>query len=41
VKYCPFGALSYSQGGVLSRHYAMHPDKLAPMLTAHYYYEQD
>ena len=41
VKYCPFGALSYSQGGVLSRHYAMHPDKLAPMLTAHYYFEQD
>ena len=41
VKYCPFGALSYSQGGVMSRHYAMNPEKLAAMLTAHYYYEQD
>lgn len=38
VKYCPFGALSYSQGGVDTRHYAFNPDVLAQLLTEHYYY---
>ena len=38
VKYCPFGALSYSQGGVDTRHYAFNPDVLAKLLTEHYYY---
>ena len=41
VKYCPFGALSYSQGGVDTRHYAFNPDALAALLTEHYYYPPD
>ena len=41
VKYCPFGALSYSQGGVDTRHYAFNPDTLAALLTEHYYYPPD
>jgi Fe-S-cluster-containing hydrogenase component 2 len=38
VKYCPYGALSYSTGGVDTRHYAFKPDELAVLLTEHYYY---
>jgi len=41
VKYCPFGALSFSQGGVDTRHYAFNPDFLAKLLTEHYYYPED
>jgi len=41
VKYCPYGALSYVQGGIASRHYGFSPEVLAKQLTTLWYYEQD
>jgi Fe-S-cluster-containing hydrogenase component 2 len=41
VKYCPFGALTYVQGGLDGKHYAASPEKLAKELTTMWYYEQE
>ena len=40
VKYCPFGALSYIEGGLDGRHYAFSPEKIAEQLATLWYYKQ-
>ena len=41
VKYCPFGALSYVQGGLDGRYYAHSSEEIAQQLINLWYYNQE